>query len=187
MTIASGRCVGRSCPRQTGEILEIGFGTGLNLEHYPEHVRRITAIDPGEGMSRISRRRIAHSPRSVDLRLQTAEELPFDDDSFDCVVSTWTLCSIPDAGRAIQEITRVLRPGGKFLFLEHGLAESTGVQRWQHRLTPIQRRIADGCCLNLDIEGLVRSAPFRQVEIERFVMEGTPRLLGSMYRGLAVR
>ena len=96
-----------------GDILEIGFGTGLNLEHYPEHVRRITAIDPGEGMSRISRRRIARSPRSVDLRIQTAEDLPFDDGSFDCVVSTWTLCSIPDAGRAIGEITRVLRPGGR--------------------------------------------------------------------------
>jgi SAM-dependent methyltransferase len=170
-----------------GEILEIGFGTGLNLKNYPEHVRHITAIDPGEGMSRIARRRIAQSPRSVDLRLQTAEALPFDDGSFDCVVSTWTLCSIPDAGQAIQETARVLRPGGRFLFLEHGLAESAGVQRWQHRLTPIQRRLADGCRLNLDIEGLVRRAPFRHVEIDRFVMEGTPRLLGSMYRGLAVR
>lgn len=170
-----------------GEILEIGFGTGLNLEHYPEHVRRITAIDPGEGMSRIARRRIARSTRTVDLRVQTAEDLPFDDGTFDCVVSTWTLCSIPHAGRAIREITRVLRPGGRFLFLEHGLAESTGVRRWQHRLTPIQRRLADGCRLNLDIEGLVRSAPFGRVDIDRFVMEGTPRLLGSMYRGLAVR
>jgi ubiquinone/menaquinone biosynthesis C-methylase UbiE len=171
----------------SGDILEIGFGTGLNLEHYPEHVRRITAIDPGEGMSRIARRRIAGNLRSVDLRIQTAEALPFDDDTFDCVVSTWTLCSIPDVSRAIGEIARVLRPGGRFLFLEHGLAESTGVQRWQHRLTPLQRRLAGGCCLNLDIGGLVRSAPFGQVEIERFLMEGTPRLLGSMYRGLAVR
>lgn len=170
-----------------GEILEIGFGTGLNLEHYPEHVRGITAVDPGEGMSRIARRRVARSTRTVDLRVQTAEELPFDDGTFGCVVSTWTLCSIPNAGRAVEEVARVLRPGGRFLFLEHGLAESTGVQRWQHRLTPIQRRLADGCRLNLDIAGLVRSAPFRQVEVERFVMQGTPRLLGSMYRGLAVR
>ena len=125
-----------------GEILEIGFGTGLNLEHYPEHVRHLTAIDPGEGMARIARRRIERSHIDVDLRVQTAEELPFEDGRFDCVVSTWTLCSIQDARRAVTEISRVLKPGGRFLFLEHGLSEEPGVQRWQRRLTPLQKRIA---------------------------------------------
>jgi ubiquinone/menaquinone biosynthesis C-methylase UbiE len=98
-----------------GEILEIGLGTGLSLEHYPEHVRHLTAVDPGLGMARIARRRIEQSRVHVDLHVQTAEELPFGDGQFDCVVSTWTLCSIPGAQRAVSEIGRVLRPGGRFI------------------------------------------------------------------------
>ena len=121
-----------------GEILEIGFGTGLNLEHYKEHVRHLTAVDPGEGMARIARRRIEQSRVDVDLRVQTAEELRFDDEQFDCVVSTWTLCSILDARRAVTEIGRVLKPGGRYMFLEHGLGVEPGVQRWQRRLTPFR-------------------------------------------------
>jgi ubiquinone/menaquinone biosynthesis C-methylase UbiE len=171
----------------SGEILEIGFGTGLNLEHYPDHVRHLTAIDPGEGMARIARRRIERSVIDVDLRLQTAEELPFEDGSFDCVVSTWTLCSIRDARRTVAEISRVLKPRGRFLYLEHGLSEEPGVQRWQRRLTPLQRRIAGGCRLDADIEALVRSGAFRDVQVERFLLDRTPRIVGSMYRGVAVR
>ncbi|WP_152054344.1 class I SAM-dependent methyltransferase [Tautonia marina] len=168
-----------------GEVLEIGFGTGLNLEHYPEHVRRLSAVDPGEGMGRIGRKRIARSTVEVDHRLAVAESLPFEDDRFDCVVSTWTLCSIPDVRRALSEVYRVLKPGGRFLFLEHGLNDDPCVRRWQHRLTPIQRVLADGCRLDLDVEAVVRGQPFREVEVERFLLEGTPRLLGSMYRGVA--
>lgn len=170
-----------------GEILEIGFGTGLNLEHYPERVHRLTAVDPGVGMSRIARHRIEQSQIDVDIRVQTAEELPFEDEKFDCVVSTWTLCSIRQAGRAVSEIRRVLKPGGQFLFLEHGLGDDPGVQRWQRRLTPVHRRLADGCRLDIDMEGLVRSGPFQEVRVERFLLEGTPRIVGSMYRGVAVK
>jgi ubiquinone/menaquinone biosynthesis C-methylase UbiE len=170
-----------------GEILEIGFGTGLNLGHYPEHVRHLTAVDPGVGMTRIARRRIERSHIDVDLRVQTADELPFDDGRFDCVVTTWTLCSIRDAKRAIGEIGRVLKPGGQFLFLEHGLSEEPSVQRWQRRLSPLQRRLADGCRLDVDIEALVRSGAFREVQVERFLLEGTPRIVGSMYRGVAAK
>jgi ubiquinone/menaquinone biosynthesis C-methylase UbiE len=170
-----------------GEILEIGFGTGLNLGHYPEHVRHLTAVDPGVGMTQIARRRIERSHIDVDLRVQTAEELPFEDGRFDCVVSTWTLCSIREAGRAVSEIGRVLRSGGHYVFLEHGLGEDPGVQQWQHRLTPLQRRLADGCRLDVDIAALVRAGPFREVQVERFVLERTPRVVGSMYRGLAVK
>ena len=160
-----------------GEVLEIGFGTGLNLEHYPEHVRHLTAVDPGVGMSRLAHRRIERSHIDVGLRVQTAEELPFEDERFDCVVSTWTLCSIRDAGRAVAEIVRVLRPGGRYIFLEHGLGDDPGVQRWQRRLTPLQRRVADGCLLDVDIAALVRSGPFQQVRVERFLLEGTPRIV----------
>ena len=170
-----------------GEILEIGFGTGLNLEHYPEHVRHLTAVDPGVGMTRIARRRMEQSRVDVDLHVQTAEELPFEDGRFDCVVSTWTLCSIQEAGRAVTEIGRVLRPGGRYIFLEHGLSVEAGIQRWQSRLTPLQKRLAGGCRLDVDIEALVRSGPFREVRVERFLLEGTPRIVGSMYRGVAVK
>jgi ubiquinone/menaquinone biosynthesis C-methylase UbiE len=170
-----------------GEILEIGFGTGLNLQYYPEHVRHLTAIDPGQGMARIARRRVERSDIDVDLRVQTAEELPFEDGQFDCVVSTWTLCSIQHARRAVAEIGRVLKQGGRFLYLEHGLGEEPGVQRWQRRLTPLQKRIAGGCRLDVDIEALVRSGAFRDVRVERFLLDRTPRIMGSMYRGVAVR
>ena len=106
-----------------GEVLEIGFGTGLNLPHYPEHVRRITTVDPNPGMNKLARRRIAESGIAVDQRALGGEALPFEDETFDCVVSTWTLCSIPEVGRALGEVYRVLRPGGRFVFLEHGLSD----------------------------------------------------------------
>jgi ubiquinone/menaquinone biosynthesis C-methylase UbiE len=170
-----------------GEILEIGFGTGLNLEHYPDHVRHLTAVDPGVGMTHIARRRIERSAIDVELRVQTAEKLPFEDGCFDCVVSTWTLCSIRDAGQAVTEIRRVLKPEGRLLFLEHGLGEEPSVQRWQRRLTPLQRQLADGCRLDVDIEALVCSGAFRDIRVERFLMERMPRIVGSMYRGSAAK
>jgi ubiquinone/menaquinone biosynthesis C-methylase UbiE len=170
-----------------GEILEIGFGTGLNLEHYPEHVHHLTAVDPGVGMSHLARRRIDKSPINVDVVVQSAEELPFKDGQFDCMVSTWTLCSIPDGRQALAEIGRVLKPGGRFLFLEHGLSDDARIQRWQHRLTPLQKRLAGGCRLDLDIEALIRNGPFRDASVERFLLEDTPRIVGTMYQGVAVR
>ena len=170
-----------------GEILEIGFGTGLNLEHYPEHVCHLTSVDPGDGMTRIARHRIERSQIDVDLHVQTAEELPFEDERFDCVVSTWTLCSVREASRAVVEISRVLKPGGRFFFLEHGLGEDLSVQRWQRRLTPLQKRIAGGCRLDVDIEALVRSGAFRDVQVERFLLDRTPRIVGSMFRGMAAK
>ncbi|HKM54942.1 MAG TPA: class I SAM-dependent methyltransferase [Isosphaeraceae bacterium] len=173
--------------KANGEILEIGFGTGLNLGHYPEHVRHLTAVDPGVGMTRIARRRIKMSHINVDLRVQSGEELPFEDGRFDCVVSTWTLCSIREAGRAVSEIGRVLRPEGRYVFLEHGLGDDPGVQRWQRRLSPLQRRVADGCRLDVDVEALIRTGPFGDIRVERFLLENTPRVVGSMYRGVAVK
>jgi SAM-dependent methyltransferase len=170
-----------------GDILEIGFGTGLNLAHYPEHVRRITTIDPNPGMNTLARRRVAESGIEVDHRTLRGEDLPFDDESFDVVVSTWTLCSIPEVGRALGEIYRVLRPGGRFVFLEHGLSDETNVQKWQRRLNPIEVLLADGCRLDLDIEAVVRGQPFGQVEVERFEIEGLPRTHGTMYRGFGVK
>ena len=170
-----------------GEVLEIGFGTGLNLPQYPEHVRRITTVDPNPGMNRLALRRIAEGGIAVDQRVLSGEALPFEDGTFDCVVSTWTLCSIPDAGRALGEVHRVLRPGGRFLFLEHGLADDPKSRAWQRRLNPIQRVLGDGCRLDLDVPALVGSRPFADLHVERFEMERVPRTHGTMYRGVATK
>ena len=170
-----------------GDILEIGFGTGLNLDHYPGHVRRITTVDPNPGMNELARKRIAASGVEVDQRALGGEALPFGDETFDCVVSTWTMCSIPEVGRALCEVYRVLRPGGRLVFLEHGLSGDPKVQKWQRRLNPIQGIVGDGCRLDLDVEGLVGGQPFRQVEVERFEMDKTPRTHGTMYRGLGIK
>ena len=170
-----------------GDILEIGFGTGLNLAHYPEHVRRITTVDPNPGMSRLALKRIAASGIGVDQRVLVGEALPFDEWTFDCVVSTWTMCSIHEVERALGEVYRVLRSVGRLVFLEHGLSGNPKVRAWQRRLNPIEGLIGDGCRLNLDVEAVVRGQPFRRVEIGRFEMDGLPRTHGTMYRGTAMK
>src|SRR5262249_20602356 len=148
-----------SLAQASGEILEIGFGTGLNLPHYPGSVRRITTVDPNPGMGDRARHRIARSGILVDHRVLSGDELPFAEGAFDCAVSTWTLCSIPDPDRAVCEVYRVLKPGGRFFFLEHGLSDQPRVRAWQRRLNPIQRRLGDGCRLDLDVEAVVRGQP----------------------------
>jgi ubiquinone/menaquinone biosynthesis C-methylase UbiE len=168
-----------------GDVLEIGFGTGLNLPHYPSSVRKITAVDPNVGMNRLAQRRIEQMAIAVDQRLLDGEKLPLDDQSFDCVVSTFTLCSIDDVERALGEVFRVLRPGGRFLFLEHGLSPEAGVQRWQRRLNWLQQRLGDGCRLDRNIGDLVRQQPFASVEAEQFYMAKMPKTHGYMYRGTA--
>lgn len=170
-----------------GEVLEIGFGTGLNLACYPKHIDRITTADPNPGMNKIARKRIADSGITVDQRATGGEDLPFEGGTFDCVVSTWTLCSIPEVRRAISEVYRVLRPGARFIFLEHGLGIEPKIQRWQRRLNPIQGLLGDGCRLDLDVPTLIGSQPFADIRFDRFEMERVPRTHGTMYRGVAVK
>jgi ubiquinone/menaquinone biosynthesis C-methylase UbiE len=117
-----------------GKVLEIGFGTGLNLPHYPEQVRKITTVDPNIGMNRLAQKRIEQSGIEVDQRILRGERLPFEDGTFDCVVSTFTLCSIEKVNQAVAEIYRVLKANGRYLFLEHGLSPEPAVQKWQRRL-----------------------------------------------------
>lgn len=169
-----------------GTVLEIGFGTGLNLSYYPEHIQTITVVDPNPGMGSLARRRMACSSITVDWQVVDAQQLPFPNQSFDSVVSTWTLCSIPDLARALQEIQRVLRVGGKLFFLEHGLSRDPQIQRWQHRLNPIQKVIADGCNLNRDMAQLIRGAGFQFEELEQFYMPNQPKFIGYLYRGIAI-
>ena len=170
-----------------GDVLEIGFGTGLNLPHYPAQVRKITTVDPNAGMHRLAQRRVRRSGIEVDQRVLSGERLPFEDNRFDCAVSTFTLCSIEDVGQALSEVYRVLKPGGRFLFLEHGLSPEPSVQKWQRRLNWLQMRLADGCHLDRNMKELVAAQPFSSVEVEEFYLEKTPKTHGYMYRGIATQ
>ena len=170
----------------SGEILEIGFGTGLNLAYYPDKVDSITTIDPYPGMRKLARSRIEKSQITVDYKVLNGESIPMAEASFDSVVCTWTLCSIPLVDRAILEIYRVLKPRGKFFFIEHGLSEDAQIQVWQNRLTPIQKIIADGCHLNRQIDAIVKRQ-FTNVTIEQFYAPKLPKVIGYMYRGVAIK
>lgn len=170
----------------SGDILEIGFGTGLNLPHYPEQVSKITTIDPNEGMQKVARERIAASNITVDHRVLNGENLPMADASFDSVVCTWTLCSIPEPDKAIAEVHRLLKPGGRFFFIEHGLSKNNAIQTWQNRLTPIQKVIADGCHLNRNIRQIV-AQKFSNVTVEEFYAPNLPKVIGYMYQGIGIK
>jgi len=169
-----------------GEILEIGFGTGLNLPHYPQSVNKITTIDPNPGMRKLARSRIEQSQITVDYKVLNGESLPMRDENFDSIVCTWTLCSIPLVEQALVEVYRLLKPAGKFYFIEHGLSQDIGIQAWQNRLTPIQKVIADGCHLNRRIDNLIREQ-FPSVTIEQFYAPKLPKVIGYMYRGIAIK
>jgi SAM-dependent methyltransferase len=171
----------------SGDVLEIGLGSGLNLPHYPKDVRTITAVEPNAGMQSRARRRAEQAGISVDVRACGGEQLPFAEASFDCVVSTFTLCSIPDAARAVAEAYRVLRPGGRLLFLEHGLSPDPGVQRWQRRLNRLQGWLGDGCRLDRDMRALAAAHSFGTLGVDEFDLEKTLRTHGHIYRGIAIR
>lgn len=171
----------------TGRVLELGSGTGLNLPHYPGRVVRVDGVDPNPGMHGLARRRAAEVPQEVELHETRAEELPFDDATFDTAVSTWTLCSVDDVDRVLAEVHRVLKPGGRLLFVEHGRAPEEGVARWQRRLTPLQRRVADGCHLDRDFGARLLASPLEPIREERFYDAETPKLAGFLYRMAAIK
>jgi ubiquinone/menaquinone biosynthesis C-methylase UbiE len=173
--------------RAHGDVLEIGLGTGLNLPHYSSVVRKLTTVDPNVGMNRLAQGRIKETNIEIDQRLMSGENLPFEDNAFDCVVSTFTLCSIDDVGQAVREVYRVLKPGGIFLFLEHGLSPEPGVQKWQRRLNWLEMRLADGCHLDRNMRALVTAQPFTSVKIDEFYIENTPRTHGYVYQGIATK
>lgn len=169
-----------------GRILEIGLGTGRNLEFYPRTVKRIEAIDPDFDLDRLAMPRLKKAAIAVDFHHMSAEHLPFQDASFDTVVSTLTMCSIPDIEHALGEVRRVLRPGGQFLFLEHGLAPEPGVAKWQHRLTPLQKKIGGGCHLDRPIRQLLEDARFRLEPVRNYYLKQVPRIVGYMSEGVAI-
>lgn len=173
----------RACEGLHGEVLEIGFGSGLNIPYYPSAVRRVTAIEPSDVAWRLARRRIEDSGVEVVRGGLDGQQLDLPDASFDAALSTFTMCTIPDLNAALSEIRRVLRPGGQLHFVEHGLSPESKVERWQHRLTPVQRRVAGGCHLDRPIAERVEGAGF-VVDEEQFYAKG-PKAFSFIYLGRA--
>lgn len=169
-----------------GEVLEVGFGSGLNVPHYPAAVTRVRAVDPATVGRRLAANRLAASPVPVEFVGLDGQRLPVDSASVDHVLVTWTLCSIPDVGRALEEIRRVLKPGGTLHFAEHGRAPDPGVARWQDRLTPIQRRLFGGCHLNRPIDQLISAAGLDLTSLDTGYLPG-PKVLGYLYEGVATK
>lgn len=171
-----------------GEVLEVGFGSGLNVPHYPRAVTRVLAVDPSSVGRKLASKRLAASPVPIEFVGLDGESLPLDNHSIDHVLSTWTLCTIPDVDRALAEIGRVLRPGGVFHFVEHGRSPDPEVARWQDRLTPLQRRVAGGCHLNRPIDQLVARSGLEigPGQIDNFYMT-RPKSFGYMFEGRATK
>lgn len=169
-----------------GHVLELGLGTGLNLLYYPKSVARLHAVDPVDLLPQVVARRRAGLSFPVIIDHVGAEQLPYGNQTFDAVVSTWTLCSISDPIRALEEVRRVLKSGGRFLFLEHGRSDEATIARWQDRLNPIQNVVGCGCHLNRRIDRLIAEAGLTVTSLDRFRMQSVPRLGGEMYRGAAV-
>jgi ubiquinone/menaquinone biosynthesis C-methylase UbiE len=168
-----------------GKIVEIGFGTGANLKYYPSSIKEIAVVEPNSGMNKYLEDNLKKSLIRVNSIMGTAENLPFDDHTVDTVVSTLTLCSVADPARVLLEIKRVLRAGGRLMFFEHGLSPELNIQKWQNRLNPIQKTIADGCNLNRDIRSLLEQTGFDFESIENFYLKPGPKTHGYMYKGIA--
>ncbi|MCK6454345.1 MAG: methyltransferase domain-containing protein [Alphaproteobacteria bacterium] len=167
-----------------GRALEIGIGSGLNLPFYPAAVREILGLEPAPRLVAMARAAAAASAVPVALIEGSAEAIPLDAGSIDTVVTTWTFCSIPEADAALAEVRRVLKPGGRLLFVEHGRAPDERVRRWQDRLTPAWRRLSGGCHLNRPIRAMIEGAGFRIDRIETGYMPG-PKPMTFTYEGAA--
>jgi len=173
-------------PLAEGEVLEIGMGSGLNLPFYDTRkVQKLWGLEPSKGMRRLARKKLLGSELEVEMIDLPGEEIPLDANSVDTVVVTYTLCTIPDPQRALRGAQRVLRPGGKLLFCEHGVAPDEDVRRWQDRLNPIWRRFSGGCDINRDIPALLESSSFRIVVDERMYIPGV-KIASYNYWGRAV-
>jgi SAM-dependent methyltransferase len=175
----------RVCAGLAGDVVEIGFGSGLSAPFYPQAVRRVAAVEPADVAWKLARERVAASRVPVERAGLDGQSLPFEDDAFDCALSTWTMCTIPDLRAALRELRRVLKPGGELHFVEHGLSPDEGVQRWQHRLEPLQKRAFGGCHLTRPIVDLLEGAGFVIREVDRYYEEGAPKIFGWNSLGVA--
>lgn len=175
-------------PLAEGRILEVGMGSGLNLPFYdPSRVEKVWGLEPSEGMRRKAAPRVEQAPFEVEWLGLPGEEIPLDDDSADTVLLTYTLCTIPDFRTALAQMRRVLKPGGRLLFSEHGAAPDPGTRKWQDRVNPLWKKIAGGCNLNRDIPGALEEAGFRVEQVETMYLPNTPRIAAFQYWGHATQ
>ncbi len=171
-----------------GDVLEIGFGTALNVPYYGPAVKSLVGLDPMD-VTHVEKvhRRIQSAAFPVERKALRADGgLPFDAGRFDTIVTTWTLCSIPEVAKALREMRRVLKPGGRYIFIEHGRAENDGTARWQDRINPLWNRVCDGCNINRRIDRLVEEGGFELTSLNRFRARG-PGIVAQMYRGIATK
>jgi len=175
-------------PHAEGRILEVGMGSAINLPFYDaSRVEMVWGLEPSEGMRRKAAPRIADAPFPVEWLGLPGEEIPLDDDSADTVLLTFTLCTIPDFARALEQMRRVLKPGGRLLFAEHGAAPDESVRRWQDRLDPIWKRLAGGCHINREIPQAIEGAGFEVESLDTMYLPGTPKVAAFQYWGSATQ
>ena len=175
----------RVCGGLAGDVVEIGFGSGLNVPFYPPAVTRVAAVEPSDTGWKLAARRLRATAIPVQRSGLDGQSLPFPDDSYDAALSTWTLCTIPDVAAALAEIRRVLKPGAILHFLEHGLAPDESVRRWQRRLDPLEQRIAGGCHFTRPVADLLTTAGFTIEELDVFYEQGAPKFAGADSLGAA--
>jgi ubiquinone/menaquinone biosynthesis C-methylase UbiE len=169
-----------------GEVLEIGFGSGTNVPYYPATVARVRAVDPAMVGQKLAAKRLAKCSVPVEFIGLTGESIPLEDRSVDHVLSTWTMCTIPDIDRALSEMRRVLKPGGSLHFCEHGAAPDANVRKWQDRINSTQQRLFGGCNVNRPIDRLIDDAGFSIEHLENSYVKG-PKTMGFMYEGVATK
>ena len=176
------RVVGRA----HGKVVEIGFGSGHNIPFYTSAISSVTAIEPADLGWKLAAKRVAASPVTIERGGLDGQSLPFEDGTFDAAISTWTLCTIPDDVQALQEVLRVLKPGGTLHFIEHGLAPDEKVQRTQRRMEPFNRKVFGGCHLTRPIAERIESAGFEMKELDVFYEKGAPKFVAADSLGIAV-
>lgn len=177
----------RVCDGMHGDVVEIGFGTGLNAPYYPSEVSKILAVEPSQVCMRLAGPRIAAASAPVELAGLTGEHLDLPSGEFDTVLSTWTLCTIPDVDAALAELRRVLKPGGMFHFVEHGHSPEGSVARWQRRFEPFSKRIFGGCHLTRKMNERIEQAGFAVRSLDTYYAKGDPKPFGYTFEGRALK
>jgi ubiquinone/menaquinone biosynthesis C-methylase UbiE len=176
----------RVCEGLEGDVVELGFGSGLNVPFYPAAVKRVAAVEPADVGWKLAEKRLRATSVPVERSGLDGQSLPFADNSYDAALSTWTLCTIPDVAAALCEVRRVLKPGGTLHFVEHGLAPDERVRRCQHRFEPVQKKVFGGCHLTRPVVDLLTAAGFTITDLDQFYEEGAPKIMGADSLGTAV-